>query len=363
MAFSVESIYPSDAATGVPTGIDILITFDGEVDFERVKNNVVITGPDFDQTSGPGGVLWVDVETGRNPYFLQSPGFKGDLQGKFYHELLTTDDVIFSGLDYNTGTPHYKSRIKFVPTKQLAASTEYTVYIIGDPDTTDDTTRGISGRTVYDTQLGANTGSGGVTFRGGYTGTVDDQIVIEITTAGNIRDAEYDLYFASVPEITYTGITSTKYRSLAGTGVEARFTSSDFQVGDTFIVNVYPPAYMANSYKYTFTTGTGNIEEIPDTTSTSILGDTNTSTSAITGEFEVSETEPEHKEIKVSASKRVIKVKFNSDIDASTITDKTVKVFAHPATGYDENVVDVGRVNKVLFISGDTLYILLQKGT
>ena len=357
---SIQSIYPSNTATGVPLGIDILITFDMEIDPERAKKNIIITGPDFDQTSGPDSVLWVDVEKGRNPYFLQSPGFNGDLQGKFYFELLNTDNTIFSGLDYHTGSPNYRTRVKFVPDKPLAPETTYTVYVIGDPDADDDIRRGISRRTVYSTQFGANTGSGNVVFRGGYTGSIDDQIVVSITSAGNIRDAEYEWWFASIPEIVYTGITSTKYRSLTGSGVELRFTGSDFAVGDTFTVNVYPPEYMTESYTYTFTTGTGSIQEIPDTTSTSVLGDVSSSTTL--DEFTVVSTTPEHKEVKVSPNVRLIKITFSADVDPTTINDRTVKVVVHPATGYDPNVTDIGRINKFLFIDSRTLFILLQTG-
>jgi hypothetical protein len=39
-----------------------------------------------------------------------------------------------------------------------------------------------------------------------------------------------------------------------------------------------------------------------------------------------------------------------------------VRVEAHPATGYDPNVTDVGRLNKFILVQGDTIYILLQTG-
>lgn len=357
---TIESIYPSDASTGVPIGIDILITFDSEIDQERAKQNIIITGPDFDAIYGPDAVQWVDTEQGRNPFFLQSPGFKGDLQGKFYFELLDSDNVVTSGLDYGTGSPNYKTRVKFVPDKPLAPSTTYTVYLIGDPDTTDDTTRGIASRTVYSTQLGANTGDGSVTFRGGYKGTIEDQIVVAITSAGNVRTAEYEWYYASVPTIVYNGITSTKYRSLTDSGVEIKFSGSNFQVGDTFTVNVYPPEYMESSYKYTFTTGSGSISEIPSTTSTSVLGDLNAGSEEEA--FEIVSITPEHKETKVSINQRIIKIVFSADIDPTTITDKSVKLLAHPAVGYDESTSDIGRLNKFLYVSENVLYIVIESG-
>lgn len=360
MPLSIQNIYPSNEATGVPTGINILITFSNEIDEERAKKNIMVYGPDFDVTSGPDSTQWIDVEKGYNPYFLQSPGFKGDLQYDMYFELLNSDNTVFSGLDYHTGSPNYKTRVKIVPKKPLAPSTTYTVYIIGDPDADDDTLRGISSRTVYSTQFGANTGDGNASFRGGYTGSIEDQIVVEITDAGNIGTAEYEWYYASAPTLTYTGITSRKYRSLVDTGIDVRFTGNNFKVGDKFTINVYPPTYMASSYKYTFTTGTGSIEAIPSTTSTSVLGDVGSV--SVSDEFEVDSTTPKHKSVKESPNLRIIKLEFSADVDPSTINDKTIKIEAHPATGYDPTVTDIGRLNKFILVDGNVVYILLQKG-
>lgn len=357
---TVSSVYPSNSATGVPTGISIFITFDIEVDQERAKANVMVFGPDFDTTSGPDGLQWIDVEKGYNPYFLQSPGFNGDLKYDVVFELLNSDNTVFSGPDYHTGTPNYKTRMKITPKKPLATETLYTVYIVGDPDAEDDIKRGVSSRTVYGTELGSNTGSGMAHFRGGYLGTTEEQIVVIVTESGNINTAEYNWYYASAPTLIYSGITSRKYRSLTDTGVDVRFTGSAFAVGDTFTVNVYPPTYMATSYTYTFTTGTGSIETIPDTTSTSVLGDVGGTTSS--GDFEVSATFPAHKAVKESPSLRVIKIVFSNDVDRSTINDRTIKVEAHPSTGYDPTVEDIGRLNKFMLIDGNVVYILLQKG-
>jgi hypothetical protein len=350
----IESIYPSDSSTGIPVGIDILITFDTEIDPVRAKQNILIVGPDFDTTSGPDSVQWLDPTGARNPFFLQSPGYTGDLKFAIYFESLNSDDTVFSGSDYGSGAPNYKTRVKIKPAKPLAPNTEYTVYVIGNPDPTDGVQRGISTRTIYSVQLGANTGTGEVFFRGGYTGTVGDQIVVEITEAGTQGTCEYSWWFASAPTLVYEGRASRKYRSLIDTGVDIRFTGEDFAVGDTFSINVYPPTYMAASYTFSFTTGTGSIESLPSTTSTSVLGTPTTSPTS-TGTFEVSETTPSHRELKVSANQRVIKVVFSSDVDPTTITDRSVRVEAHPAT-------DVGRLNKFILVQGDTIYILLQTG-
>lgn len=353
---TIESIFPSNGSTGVPIGSEILITFDSEIDEFRAQRNIMIFGPDFDQTSGPDSLQWINPVTGYNPYFLQSPGFNGDVKGKFYFDLLDNQNAVISGFDYASGAPVYKTRVKFIPKTPLAPLTTYTVYVIGNPDNSDPE-RGIASRTVYSTSLGSNIGGGNCVFSGGYKGTINDTINIRITVAGNIRTAEYEWYLSSESSITYNMITSTKYRALNDLGVDVRFTGSDFRVGDTFSVNVYPPTFMTTSYQYTFTTGTGNIVEVPDNTSTSVLGDPVT---VLTGEFEIVSHTPEHKEIKVDNNLRIIKITFTNDIDASTINDKTIKIVAHPATGYDANVTDVGKLRKFLLVHNNILYIILQ---
>lgn len=356
----VSSVYPASGATGVPIGTDILITFDSEIDESRARKNIMVFGPDFDTTSGPDSLVWVDPQTGYNPYFLASPGFNGDLQFDIYFELLNSDNTVYSGLDYGSGAPNYKTRVRITPKKPLAPETTYTVYIIGESES-DENIRGISSRTVYSPSLGANTGDGNIVASGGYIGTSSDEIVIEITEAGDIKTAEFQWYFSSNPSLVYNGVTSKKYRSLLDTGIDVRFTGENFQVGDTFTIQVVPAEYMTAAYTYTFTTGTGSIQAIPSSTSTSVLGDL-TYTATESDIFEVLSTNPEHKELKVSPNVRVIKIEFNNNIDQSTINDKSVKVVAHPATGYDPTVTDIGRINKFLLVSGRTLYIILETG-
>lgn len=355
---TVSNIYPSNNSTNIPIGIEILITFDQLIDKERAKSNIAIFGPDSDQTIGANSVRYQNLENGDNPYFLESPGYKGDLQVDYFFEKLNSDNTIFSGLDYNSGSPNYKTRVKIVPKKPLAPNTEYTIYIYGKVDDTEN--RGISACTVYDTETGSNTGSGAVTFRGGYKGTVSDRIVLEITEAGNSSNASYDWFFESTPSLVYSGIASRKYRSLIDTGIDVRFNGTDYQVGDRFYVQVEPVNYMETSYTYTFTTGTGSIQSIPSTTSTSVLD--NITYNPSSEDFSVSSTTPEHKEIKISKNQRIIKIEFSNDIDPDTINDKTVKIVAHPATGYDPNVTDIGRLNKFMIVKDNVLYILLQSG-
>ena len=80
---SISAIYPNDTATGIPVGATIQITFDQGVDLQSVKDCVVVYGPDFDQTSGPDSAIWIDGDTGSNPFFLNSPGFTGTVECDF----------------------------------------------------------------------------------------------------------------------------------------------------------------------------------------------------------------------------------------------------------------------------------------
>lgn len=60
---------PADASVGVPVGDTIMVYFDTGIDLESAKKSVVLYGADFDTTSGPDIAMWVDEDSGNNPFF------------------------------------------------------------------------------------------------------------------------------------------------------------------------------------------------------------------------------------------------------------------------------------------------------
>ena len=88
---TITSVYPADADTGLPIGIAIKIDFSSGIDLANAKKYVVLYGADYDRTSGPDSAVWLNHETGENPFFLSSPGFKGLVDANYELVYLNED--------------------------------------------------------------------------------------------------------------------------------------------------------------------------------------------------------------------------------------------------------------------------------
>jgi hypothetical protein len=355
---SIESVFPSADSAGVPVGAPIWVIFDEEIDPTTIARAFIVTGPDTDRWTGPDLQLFDRPATPDPEYFLDSPDYTGIVQGTFEVVKLDGADQETDDETYGYGVPaSYRSKVIFTPDDVLSATTEYTVIVSGDELDTDDVKVGIASRTVYDVQLGTNTGSGTVTLSGGYDGVIDDEYVIEITTPGDIGTAEYRWYRTSDPLTVRTGTTSSNSQ-LLDDNVYIVCGGSDFDTGDTFRVAVRPPAYMSGSSTWSFTTGSGAIQEVPASTSTSVLGDVG-AISVDTTPFKVTETDPEHLASQVPLNTNEMTIDFTDSLDADTVTQESVKVYLHPVRGgFTGNPVeDIGEIPKILEVSGSRLTI------
>ena len=350
---NITSCFPSDAATGVPLKTEIVLVFDEPVDEESAKENILLFGPDFDKAYGPWSVQWLQKRD--DPYFLKSPGFKGQVELSYTFQLLDDDDNIVTDPDFSNDAPNYHSKI--IMKGNLAPLTDYELYVVGNPEGT--AVYGLSKRTIFDGQPDeANNGTGQIQTKGTFTGDSEKTIVIEITKEGSPAELEYIWYYQSSPSLFKQGFGSRKYRQLAD-GISFKFLGTDFQLADKFYINVAPKTYLEETYKVSFKTGTGSISAIPDNASTSVLGDLN---SPVRNEFKVLSTSPKDQSIKVSDKLKMITVRFNNDINPSSVNDHLINIKLEPATGYDPNVELPELAGKFLYTKDNTLYILLQKG-
>jgi len=357
---TVVSVSPSSGATGVPTNVSISVTFDQEVDTYRLKNGgIFLEGPDESKTIGPSGI-GNDPATTDEDEFLSSPGLKGIKPSTF--EFLRVDG---SGNEVNyydygdTGSAGvlYRTKVVITPDKPLAALTQYTVYIVGDEDITDDYNFGLTSRSVFDPQKGANTGNGEALFYGGYTGSLRQQFSVEITSAGASGTAEYE-WWTSTDPLHKTARTSPSYRVLKD-GVKVKFLDGlTYAVGDTFTVWCDVPEYMDGASKYSFTTSSYEAETIPaSSTPLSGSGGTGTSTSSLS----ISSTTPEDRQPFVDTTLTTITVVFSAALDATTVTDSTVTVTGNAADGSTSgNPQYTETITKSLSVSSSTLTITLD---
>lgn len=109
-----------------------------------------------------------------------------------------------------------------------------------------------------------------------------------------------------------------------------------------------------------FETGSGSIEEVPSTVSTSILNATS-SISVLDSEgtpLSVVKITPEDRSINNSIDLQQIVIEFNKAIDASSVTDETISVIASAVTLHPALSVQAqGELVKSVQVSGNLLII------
>jgi hypothetical protein len=365
---AIQTIFPNDTQTNVPIRADIELTFDVGIDLQKAIDNIAVYGADSDRTSGPDSALWIDGQTGANPYFLSSPGYMGRVPCTISTVYVETDGTLVDPQpEFATRVAEaasgYYHKVVVRPDSALAPETEYNVYIIGDAETGTDTA--LSAKTVYDVDDSAAVSTTGVvTVYGGYEGIGADTVRIKITTAGDVGTALYKWWYADteIEADARTGKrTSRRFRRLED-GLQIRFSGSGYLVDDVYDFEVHTPEPMAASYSFSFTTGTGSIQDVPSTASTSVIG---TVPSVGDSYLTVLGMTPEDGSWHQAFSDKTITIQFSEDLDDSTVTDETVTVYSYPVSGdFEEgpSTTSYGAYEelfKKLTVSDDTLTIEL----
>jgi len=362
----VLDLYPADGDVGIPVGATFLIYFDKGVDIETARNSIILYGSDSDRTSGPDSAMWQNVNTGANPFFLTSPGFKGvvplkinsayylvgsdtivDFNGQVVDAVFETDEEIGHVLSIK---PDPKFNV------QLAANTQYILHIIGDPA---DVKTGISKRTIFD-PVKTVVGDGDIVLSGSHTGLGPDLIHVKITKAGDIGVAKYKWWFdtAGEPSAKLGLMVSPKSRTLID-GIKIRFTGSNFLVNDTWAFGISALERMAASHKVTFTTNDGSFTSAPESPSTPATSVPPSTVLPLNARdvFEVKSMLPEHTSYNVDLNNRIIVITFSEDPDPVTITQETVRLWSHSASGHYGNTRPRIELQKTLELDDNVLTI------
>ena len=356
---AIESIFPSDGATGAILSTQLFAVFDQEVDEDSLEGAFLVTSPASDLWTGPDMKIWNKFLTEQPSVILQSPGYTGIVQGDWSIVKLDGTGQSVSQPSYSPAAG-YKSKVIFTPTNMLGATIEYRAYLAGSEGAANPI-KGIRTRTIYDTQLGGNLGDGNITSSGSYTGTVNKTMAFEVTTAGGLGTARFKWYDQAVPGVQHTGIISAKERHITE-GLYILFTGTDYRVGDTFTINLVAPEYMVDTYTWTFTTGSGSIVSVPSTVSTSPTGQPVPQVPPYTTvAFAVEEVTPEHRASQVPLPQKQIVIKMTDTIDATTVTQDTIKVYAESILGDFDNsdITNIGEIAKKISVSGDTITITI----
>lgn len=337
----VDLVHPADGATSVILGDTIWVLFDREMDETSISEGAFfVTGPDTDTWSGPGETIWRDKGNfSDNDDFLSSPGYTGIVQGSISFERINVGNYgSYTGYDTTGDGSLFRTKAIFTPTNRLAASTQYTVYLSGDEDTTDSLKTGVKSRTVFDPVKGANIGTGSATFSGSYTGTINDTFNVKIVTTGDETTAEFQWWKSSSPDVVSSNLEVTRSASLLSDGVYVSFSKGSYQQNDTFTVAVRPATLFTGNLYWSFTTGSGSIQSLPSSTSTNVIGTptgaSTSSTSSSGGALSVLKTSPIDLQAN-TANDQIgeIKIWFSDSISASGITSDTFKVTAQSLEG------------------------------
>ena len=111
---------------------------------------------------------------------------------------------------------------------------------------------------------------------------------------------------------------------------------------------------------FSFDTGTGSIETIPDTVSTSVLSSAIIESSApsATEALKILSNTPSDRSVQQSKDLREITIEFSKDLDAASVASANIEVKAVPVTDHpNAGVKAVGSLAKVVEVSGKTLTI------
>jgi len=368
----VDLVHPTVSGQGIICTDKVWVLFDREIDENSLSNgNLFITGPDFDTWSGPDLQMFLDAPSlGTEDEILQSPGYHGMVQGTFEFErisLTTLDEV--ETLDI-VGSGHlFRTKVIFTPDNRFQADTEYTVYLSGDEDATDDYQTGLTSRTIFDPiSAGTNTSISEPEFTGSYNGLVQsDTLRLDITTSGQADSARFTF------QLTSDGLVHGPFRTkespiLLSDGVSVSFTNGILQVGDYWTVALKVPVTYSGNLIWPFQTGSGNIEELPDSTSTTVLGtvgtDSTVSSSTVATTFTVSSTEPDDGDSNLTLPTDAydITVNFSSDINSATVVSGVdISVYSESVNG-ESTIGAEGAIIANPAVSGSELTITIPSG-
>lgn len=369
---NIIEVLPAPNAQGIPIGNPVTVIFDQEMDLTSLNTGtIVLTGPDEAPLFGPHDVTPFDTPGFEDEDILSSPYFKGWVKATIsYSRVDASGGIVDDSVEDTTGDGSLWRTVAFLtPDKPLRPNVKYTAIILGDEAPTDDFDTGVKTRTVFDTVF-SGSGSGRVTFYGGFTGEVDTGYTVEITGGGTTGTATYIWWNNNDPLTTYQGVTTTGERELEDGVFITCDPDGSFTIGDTFTVVVVAAITLPNTYQWDFFTGSGAVATPPSTQPTSgiesILTNVIGSGVTVSSAFAVSSITPENGQYGVPISTdpyagEEIILEFSADVDGSTLAGDAISLRSEVANGDDLQFTATGELDFVATLTGPrTLSIVLD---
>jgi hypothetical protein len=355
----ITDVTPVDGSTTVPTGESIQILFNQEISEFLLENSISLIGPDnhiatgvefeeklfrFANESKYAKSLDTYLMKGEVPIEIEV--YRCDSSGNLLtQDIDGTDVYVPYSYAYNSSV---KTKVVIKPKSFLQEKTEYRLLISGSPNPNNEWSY-VGSRSVFDPAKDPlSTGDGILRASGYYIGTVADEIVVTVTKTGSSTTCKLEWYFSSsetsVQEILpFAGrnkiLTERDiYFELIGGAADA------FKAGDQWTIQLRPTEYLIDTYKLDFATAAEQVRELPASVSQSPVrlgAPTQAEIEAAATEFQLLKIEPEYGSSNISLKTKQIILTFNKDVDPTSVTADTVKLFRNIMDG-NQDAVDVG---------------------
>lgn len=359
----ITAITPNNGFNAFPVGGKIEILFSREISEFLAENSISLVGPDQHIVTGVEFEENLFRFASESSYskVLETLNLKGEVPVDI--EVLRCDgsgDILVDGNgNYAPYSYSYDaavlSKIIIKPKSFLQEKTDYRLLISGS-ETPNNEWSYLGSRSVFDPQADVlNTGEGKLKSYGNYTGAINDTIVVTVTRTGSSTTAKLEWYFDSADNVVYeflplagrNKLLTEKeiYLELIGGAADA------FKQGDQWTINLKPVEYiidsstgLGSSYKLDFSTAANQVKELPSTVSQSPIGlDTPSQEEILAAqtEFQLVKIEPEYGASNISLNTKQIILTFNKNLDPTSITADTVRLFRNKMDE-NEDPVDVG---------------------
>jgi len=364
----IIDVYPAPGSTGIAIGDSITVEFDQEMDENSINSGTfVLIAPDT------GVVFGAELNPFEEPGLddqdiLSSPYYGGFVKATISFSRVNASGGVVSDseVDYDGEGDLWRTVAILTPSQPLSPNKQYSVLVAGDEDPTNQFDSGVRTRTVFDAEPVTVTGTGDLEFTGGYTGTVEKTYVLEITTIGATGTATYQWWDSVDPLTVFDGTTTTGLRELTNGLCVSFDPDGTFALGDRWQVVCVPFESLANTYRWSFYTGSGAVVTPTSTYSASGISELGASLAPDT--FEVIDITPVGRKYGVAISEdpyvgESITIEFTTGdvIDETTLTN-AISVRAEPANGDTLTISYTGDLDFTSSVSGNELTILLDPG-
>lgn len=355
----IDDVSPAPDAKGIPIRDQVKVTFNEEMDESTINTgSFVVTAPDTGVTFGENFNLFDDPEL-EDVDLLSSPYFGGYVKGTVSFSRVDASGGVVDDetTDYSGDGTLWRTVAIFTPEKPLAPNKTYTVIIAGDEVPEDVLKTGVTSRSVFDANPTLVSGTGNLISGGGYTGEDERTYTVKIKVGGTVGNATYEWWNNNDPETVFQGISTTGNRELED-GLYITFDPDGTLVAnDTWEIVVIPAIVMTTNYSWSFTTGSGAIITPSSTYSASGIEELST---AVEGGLKVLSITPKNLSCNLDPDEFTqIVIKFNKEVDESTVTDETILLWSESVNG-DSQFTSTGTLAKVISVDGDTVTLQIN---